>query len=193
QPQGGTTLLVDADTGLVRYQIDKRPPPRPTRKKAPPPAPNVLPAGQTVAGPPPNERRLRVFAFDPTMGVALDPFSAPSWLMVAVFGLASRVSPVAGEPIPGPTVVLALGSVTDTIPATVPPSGGSHARPDPPRSSVRSAHSCGRHAAAIRWFGASPTPRHRLPRFADTTAPATGRPSTPPASGILTPRRDAAP
>src|SRR5262249_14551098 len=72
RPQAGTTLLVDADTGLVRYQIDKRPPPRPSRRKSPPPAPSLLPPGSSVAAHPPDERRLRVFAFDPTMGIALE-------------------------------------------------------------------------------------------------------------------------
>ena len=72
QRQAGSTLLVDADTGMVRYQIDKPLPPSPTRKKAPPPAPNLLPVGKAVAAPPPDERRLRVFAFDPTMGIALE-------------------------------------------------------------------------------------------------------------------------
>ena len=63
---------MDADTGIVRYQIDKPLPPSPTRKKSPPPAPDLLPVGKAVPAPPPDERRLRVFAFDPTMGVALE-------------------------------------------------------------------------------------------------------------------------
>ena len=72
QRRAGSTLLVDADTGMVRYQIDKPLPPSPTRKKSPPPAPDLLPVGKAVPAPPPDERRLRVFAFDPTMGVALE-------------------------------------------------------------------------------------------------------------------------
>ncbi len=72
QRQAGSTLLVDANTGMVRYQIDKPLPPSPTRKKSPPPDPNLLPVGKAVPAPPPDERRLRVFAFDPAMGIALE-------------------------------------------------------------------------------------------------------------------------
>jgi hypothetical protein len=68
--RAGVTLLVDADTGLIRYLIDKQP--RPTRKKAIQAAPNLLPVGKAVTVSRPDERRLRVFAFDPTMGVALE-------------------------------------------------------------------------------------------------------------------------
>jgi hypothetical protein len=71
--QAGTTLLVDADTGMIRYQIDKRPPPRPTRRKAAAAsASHLLPVGKAAAPPRPEERRLRVFAFDPTLGVQLE-------------------------------------------------------------------------------------------------------------------------
>jgi hypothetical protein len=70
--QAGTTLLVDADTGLIRYQIDKRPPSHRTRKGDPPPFPCLLPRVTANVGNQPDERRLRVFAFDPTMGVALE-------------------------------------------------------------------------------------------------------------------------
>jgi hypothetical protein len=66
----GTTLLVDADTGLVRYRIDKEVS-RPSRHKVNPrPNPLKLTGSQTVA--PPVERRLRVFAFDPSLGLQLD-------------------------------------------------------------------------------------------------------------------------
>jgi hypothetical protein len=64
--RAGTTLVVDADSGLIRYQIVKQSP-------APAPADGAsirLPVKNTA--PVPEERRLRVFAFDPTMGVALE-------------------------------------------------------------------------------------------------------------------------
>jgi len=66
----GCTLLVDGDTGLVRYQISKElvaPPP----KGRPRPTDLLQRAGTGVA-PLPTERRLRVFAFDPSLGVQLE-------------------------------------------------------------------------------------------------------------------------
>jgi hypothetical protein len=65
QERMGTTLVVDADSGLIRYQIDKQPSPSNgdvTSMRLPPKKTRRLP----------EERRLRVFAFDPTMGIALE-------------------------------------------------------------------------------------------------------------------------
>jgi hypothetical protein len=75
--QAGTTLLVDADTGLIRYQVDKHLPPRAARKKTKdgnvsPAFLNPLPVSKAVAARRSDERRLRVFAFDPSMGVQLE-------------------------------------------------------------------------------------------------------------------------
>ncbi|HUE86529.1 MAG TPA: hypothetical protein VMO26_10665 [Vicinamibacterales bacterium] len=65
----GCTLLVDADSGRVRYHIERA-------TTAPPNAggrSDVLArAGHARAVPPPAERRLRVFAFDPSLGVTLE-------------------------------------------------------------------------------------------------------------------------
>ncbi len=64
----GTTLVIDADSGRIRYLIPKRP-------LIPEPAEATLPSmslPELKKVPPPEERRLRVFAFDPTMGVALE-------------------------------------------------------------------------------------------------------------------------
>ena len=59
----GCTLLVDAETGHVRYQIEKATGARKRRS-------DLLKRSGTGVTPPPRERRLRVFAFDPSMGVA---------------------------------------------------------------------------------------------------------------------------
>ncbi len=58
----GCTLLVDADTGLIRYQIEKRSQPRAGPKKAPSVSSRVLPVSRPAAPPRPVDRRLRVFA-----------------------------------------------------------------------------------------------------------------------------------
>jgi len=71
-PRAGSTFLVDADTGLLRYQIDKPLPPRRARKKDAALVPNLLPLAKGDSTLPAQERRLRVFAFDPTMGIALE-------------------------------------------------------------------------------------------------------------------------
>jgi hypothetical protein len=60
----GCTLLVDAETGHVRYQIEKATGARKRRS-------DLLKRSGTGETPLPRERRLRVFAFDPTMGVQL--------------------------------------------------------------------------------------------------------------------------
>jgi hypothetical protein len=60
----GTTLVVDAESGLIRYQIDKQPASNnavETKMR--------LPRKKTKRLP--DQRRLRAFAFDPTMGVEL--------------------------------------------------------------------------------------------------------------------------
>jgi hypothetical protein len=61
----GCTLLVDAETGLIRYQIDKVDGAR--KRKA-----DLLKRTSSVAARRPNERPLRVFAFDPSVGVQLE-------------------------------------------------------------------------------------------------------------------------
>lgn len=65
QERAGTTLVVDADSGLIRYQIDKQPSPSNEDVTS-----MRLPPKKSLR--PPEERRLRVFAFDPTMGIALE-------------------------------------------------------------------------------------------------------------------------
>jgi hypothetical protein len=68
QAAAGCTLLVDADSGRVWYQID-----RATEKKSATKTTDVLTrAGTARAVSPPVERQLRVFAFDPSLGVKLD-------------------------------------------------------------------------------------------------------------------------
>ena len=65
---GGVTLLIDGDTGRVRYVIEKAPiaeRPRAAKRRAP-----VI--GATAIIRPPTERRVRVFAFDPSLGVQLE-------------------------------------------------------------------------------------------------------------------------
>ena len=67
-PWSGLTLIVDGDTGHVRYQIERETPKaQPKRKKGeeealPPPAIEATPVA------PVTERMLRVFTFDPSMG-----------------------------------------------------------------------------------------------------------------------------
>jgi hypothetical protein len=61
----GCTLLVDADTGNVRYRVDKSTGTRP-RKRA------LLKRTASAPVPPPPERRLRVFAFDPSVGMQFE-------------------------------------------------------------------------------------------------------------------------
>ena len=60
----GCTLLVDAETGIVRYQIEKATGAR--KRKS-----DLLKRSGTGVAPLPRERRLRVFAFDPSLGVEL--------------------------------------------------------------------------------------------------------------------------
>jgi hypothetical protein len=60
----GCTMLVDADTGIVRYQVDKATGGR--RRKT-----DLLKRSGSGVVPLPKERHLRVFAFDPSMGVQL--------------------------------------------------------------------------------------------------------------------------
>ncbi len=64
--QIGCTLLIEADSGMVRYQIDKRRTARPSDADAA----TLLSAPSGGAEPAILERRLRTFAFDPTMGIA---------------------------------------------------------------------------------------------------------------------------
>jgi hypothetical protein len=66
----GCTLLVDADTGLVRYQISKELP-RAVESDGDG-RPDLLKRAGVGAAPPPLERTLRVFAFDPSLGVQLE-------------------------------------------------------------------------------------------------------------------------
>jgi hypothetical protein len=68
--QVGCTLLVEADTGLVRYQIDKQRPARPSDGTAAGRASSLLSASSGSALAADLDRRLRAFAFDPTMGIA---------------------------------------------------------------------------------------------------------------------------
>jgi hypothetical protein len=61
----GCTLLVDADTGNIRYRADNSTGTRP-RKRA------LLKRTAQAPVPPPPDRRLRVFAFDPSLGLQLE-------------------------------------------------------------------------------------------------------------------------
>lgn len=61
----GCTLLVDADTGKVRYRVDKATGSRPRHR-------GLLKRTVAAPVPPPPERRLRVFAFDPSLGLQLE-------------------------------------------------------------------------------------------------------------------------
>jgi hypothetical protein len=65
----GTTLIVDAASGIVRYQIDATPPRAKGRRPA---APSLLGPPVPARRTPPAERRLRVFAFDPSLGAQLE-------------------------------------------------------------------------------------------------------------------------
>ena len=66
----GCTLIVDADSGWVRYQIERAT----TAKSRAEPAQNdiLTRAGSARGVRPPAERQLRVFAFDPSLGVKLE-------------------------------------------------------------------------------------------------------------------------
>ncbi|MBS1216068.1 MAG: peptidase and subtilisin kexin sedolisin [Proteobacteria bacterium] len=67
-PLSGVTLLVDGNTGRVRYQIETTTSAaraRAAKRRAP-----ILGTPATIR--PPAERRLRVFAFDPSLGVQLE-------------------------------------------------------------------------------------------------------------------------
>ena len=61
----GCTLLVDAETGIVRYQIEKATGGR--KRKT-----DLLKRSGSGVTPLPRQRRLRVFAFDPSLGVQLE-------------------------------------------------------------------------------------------------------------------------
>ena len=61
----GSTLLVDAETGAVRYQIEKATGAR--KRKA-----DLLKRSGTAVAGVPRERRLRVFAFDPSVGIQME-------------------------------------------------------------------------------------------------------------------------
>ena len=61
----GCTLLLDADTGDVRYRVDKSTGTRPRKR-------GLLKRTAAAPVPPPPERRLRVFAFDPSLGLQLE-------------------------------------------------------------------------------------------------------------------------
>ena len=65
----GCTLLVDADTGLIRYQIEKGPSSTPRKSKT---VRKSLTLDGSGIPPPPVERKLRVFAFDPSLGGQLE-------------------------------------------------------------------------------------------------------------------------
>jgi len=65
----GCTLLVDADTGLIRYEIKKGPS---TTPRTPQTIRKSLMLDGSGIPPPPFERKLRVFAFDPSLGSQLD-------------------------------------------------------------------------------------------------------------------------
>ena len=73
ETQVGTTLLIDADTGLIRYLINK---PSPLNAKraldAPLLSPLFPPIGRDVWSQRQDERRLRVFAFDPAAGISTE-------------------------------------------------------------------------------------------------------------------------
>jgi hypothetical protein len=64
----GCTLLVDADTGSVHYQVEKSTGTRPKTGA-------LLKRTAAVSIPPPPERRLRVFAFDPSIGLQFETAS----------------------------------------------------------------------------------------------------------------------
>ena len=64
----GVTLLVDADTGSINYQLEKTTGTRP-RKRA------LLKRAAAAPAPLPTKRRLRVFAFDPSIGLQYESAS----------------------------------------------------------------------------------------------------------------------
>ncbi len=66
--QNGVTLLVDADSGRVRYQIEKHAAP----KRGPKPPWRTPGVGTTSSTRHALERRLRVFAFDPSLSGQLE-------------------------------------------------------------------------------------------------------------------------
>jgi hypothetical protein len=66
-PLAGVTLLLDGDTGRVRYQIEKST--ASTRARA---ARRRAPGLGVITTTLPTERRLRVFAFDPSLGVQFE-------------------------------------------------------------------------------------------------------------------------
>jgi AAA ATPase-like protein len=66
----GCTLLLDAETGRVRYEIAKEA--SADRGKVVGPSASLLERAGVVRTTPPEERGLRVFAFDPTLGVELE-------------------------------------------------------------------------------------------------------------------------
>jgi hypothetical protein len=70
QKQAACTLLVDADSGLVRYSIQKTG--GRGNKKVKAPTIDLLKRSSSVTVPPPHERRLRVFAFDPSLALEWD-------------------------------------------------------------------------------------------------------------------------
>jgi hypothetical protein len=63
----GCTLVINAQDGSVKYQIDKAP-----LKARQPKAPRLPVLTPVLTPAPPSERRLRVFAFDPSFGVSVD-------------------------------------------------------------------------------------------------------------------------
>ncbi len=68
-PKAGLTLIADARTGLVRYRIVKHPP-NPAADAKPDHDPDDYRTSTTRRTP--TERKLRVFAFDPSAGIQLD-------------------------------------------------------------------------------------------------------------------------
>ena len=66
--QNGVTLLVDADSGRVRYQIEKHAAPK--RRRQSPSHPAAI--GAVTTRRPTLERRVRVFAFDPSLSGQLE-------------------------------------------------------------------------------------------------------------------------
>ncbi|MDM0019427.1 hypothetical protein [Variovorax saccharolyticus] len=64
RPWAGVTLIVDADTGQVRYQIERKTRKPPARKSAAAAVPKV----ESTPIAPLAQRLVRVFAFDPSMG-----------------------------------------------------------------------------------------------------------------------------
>jgi hypothetical protein len=69
QKGAGCALLVEADSGLVRFLIETR---VQADKKDPANGDADLPVGNDSTPTPPTERSLRVFTFDPSLGAELD-------------------------------------------------------------------------------------------------------------------------